>query len=305
MSVPLKLARVRHQGAVDVAVIHEETATLLHRFDGDMLALIEEGAIGLSMARAARDSTQSTRIPLSSLELLAPINIGQRDILCTGWNYWDHFEEGRAQRAQDVPRPVAPTFFTKRASAITGPRRAIGYDERISPKWDFEAELAVIIGKTGRSIPRSRAMGHVFGYCLANDISQRDLQRRHGGQWLKGKSIDGTMPLGPWIVPAEDLDPYSVHLQCLVNGEVMQDASVKQMAFPIADLIAELSFGMTLNAGDVLLTGTPSGVGNSRTPPVYLKDGDVVIIRGSGIGELQNTIAAVDLAGASDVEVLG
>lgn len=148
-------------------------------------------------------------------------------------------------------------------------------------------------------------MDHVFGYCLANDVSQLDLQRRHGGQWLKGKSVDGTMPLGPWIVPAGEIDPSSVRLQCLLNGEVTQDASVQQMAFPIAEPVAELSFGMTLLAGDILLTGTPSGVGNSRTPPVYLKDGDRVVVRGSGLGELCNTVTTTDLAGSSDVRPLG
>lgn len=305
MNLPLQLGRVRHDAGVDVAVIAEDAATLLPRFDGDMLSLIEEGTAGLETARTARDSAQATKIPMADLELLAPIDLAPRDVLCTGWNYWDHFEEGRAQRAQDVPRPAAPTFFTKRASAVIGPRRAIAFDDRLSAKWDYEAELVVVIGKSGRSIPRSRAMDHVFGYCLANDVSQRDLQRRYGGQWFKGKSVDGTMPLGPWIVPAGEIDPYSVRLQCLLNGELMQDASVQQMAFPIAELIAELSFGMTLLAGDILLTGTPSGVGNSRTPPVYLKDGDRVVVRGSGLGELCNTLTTTDLAGSSDVRPLG
>lgn len=305
MKLPLQLGRVRHEAGVDVAVIGEDAATLLPRFDGDMLSLIDEGATGLEAARTARDSAHATKIPMAELELLAPIDLAPRDVLCTGWNYWDHFEEGRAQRTQDVPRPAAPTFFTKRASAVTGPRRAIAFDGRISAKWDYEAELVVVIGKSGRSIPRNRAMDHVFGYCLANDVSQRDLQRRHGGQWLKGKSLDGTMPLGPWIVPAGEIDPYSVRLQCLLNGELMQDATVQQMAFPIAELIAEISFGMTLLAGDILLTGTPSGVGNSRTPPVYLKDGDRVVVRGSGLGELSNTVVATDLAGSSDVRPLG
>jgi 2-keto-4-pentenoate hydratase/2-oxohepta-3-ene-1,7-dioic acid hydratase in catechol pathway len=304
MTQPLQLGRVRHDAGVDLAVIGEDTVTLMPRFDGDMLSLIEEGPAGLQSARTARDSAQATRIPRANVELLAPIDLSPRDVMCTGWNYWDHFEEGRAQRAQDVPRPAAPTFFTKRASAVIGPRRPIALDERISAKWDYEAELVVVIGKTGRSIPKSRAMDHVFGYCLANDVSQRDLQRRHGGQWLKGKSIDGTMPLGPWIVPAGEMDPYSVQLQCLLNGEVMQDASVQQMAFPIAELIAELSFGMTLLAGDVILTGTPSGVGNSRTPPIYLKPGDRVVVRGTGLGELSNEVTTADLAGASDVRPL-
>ena len=131
---------------------------------------------------------------------------------------------------------------------------------------------------------------HVWGYTLANDVSQRDLQRAHGGQWLKGKSIDNTMPLGPWIVTADELgDPQDVHLQCLVNDEVRQDASTRQMAFDVATLISELSFGMTLRPGDLLLTGTPAGIGNAREPQVFLQDGDVVTTRSDKLGELRNS----------------
>lgn len=146
-------------------------------------------------------------------------------------------------------------------------------------------------------------MEHVWGYCLANDISQRDLQRRHGGQWLKGKSIDATMPLGPWLVPADEIDPTDVHLECIVNGTTLQSASTRLMAFSIPELIAELSFGMTIRPGDVLLTGTPSGVGNAREPQIFLHEGDEVIVRGRGLGELRNRMASVDLRGASGVRL--
>jgi 2-keto-4-pentenoate hydratase/2-oxohepta-3-ene-1,7-dioic acid hydratase in catechol pathway len=173
----------------------------------------------------------------------------------------------------------------------------------VSRKWDYEAELAVVIGKAGRSIPRAEAFSHIFGFCLANDVSQRDLQRRHGGQWLKGKSIDGTMPLGPVIVTPDELDVPNIRLQCEVNGQVLQDALVAQMAFPIDELIAELSFGMTLRPGDVILTGTPSGVGNAREPQIFLKDGDEVVVRGTGIGELRNRLVTTDLAASSDVRI--
>ena len=153
-----------------------------------------------------------------------------------------------------------------------------------------------MIGKTGRSIPQARAMEHVFGYCMANDISQRDLQRRHGGQWLKGKSIDGTMPLGPWITLRDSIDISRVTIEFELNGKTLQRACTADMAFPFAELISELSFGMTLHAGDLLLTGTPSGIGNARTPPVFLADGDRLVTRGSGLGELVNTMRATDLA---------
>jgi 2-keto-4-pentenoate hydratase/2-oxohepta-3-ene-1,7-dioic acid hydratase in catechol pathway len=146
-------------------------------------------------------------------------------------------------------------------------------------------------------------MDHVFGFCLANDVSQRDLQRRHGGQWLKGKSIDGTMPLGPYIVTPDELDLPRIRLQCLVNGELRQDAVLAQMAFPIEELVAELSFGMTVRPGDILLTGTPSGVGYARTPPLLLTEGDEVVVRAEGLGELRNRLVRTDLFGQSSVVV--
>lgn len=202
-----------------------------------------------------------------------------------------------------MPKPTAPTFFTKGPDTVLGPYDDIAYDATVSAKWDYEAEMVVVIGKPGRSIPVERAMEHVWGYCLANDVSQRDLQRRHGGQWLKGKSIDASMPLGPWLVPADEIDPARVHLECVVNGTVLQSASTAQMAFSIPELIAELSFGMTLRAGDVLLTGTPSGVGNAREPQIFLHEGDDVIVRGSGLGELRNRLVKANLRGESGVKI--
>lgn len=167
-----------------------------------------------------------------------------------------------------MPRrvPKAPTFFTKGPDTVVGSRDPIAFDSEISSKWDYEAELAVVIGKTGRSIAGSEAAGYIFGYCLANDISQRDLQRRHGGQWLMDKSIDGTMPIGPYIVTADEVDLGAVRPQCLLNGEIRQDALISQMAFPVEKLIAELSFGMTLRPGDILLTGTPAASALPRLP---------------------------------------
>lgn len=298
------LASVLHEGTARVGVVSDDEVVLLPNAKGGTVSLIEMGAEGLAAIKQGLVSVGRHRVPLSSVRLLAPIDRFRRDVLCTGWNYWDHFEEGVGKReGQDVPRPKAPTFFTKSPDVVIGPNDDIAYDARISAKWDYEAELVVVIGKDGRSIPASQAMEHIWGYCLANDVSQRDLQRRHGGQWLKGKTIDGTMPLGPWIVPAGEIDLASIRLQCIVNGETRQDASVRQMAFSVPELIAELSFGMTLRAGDVLLTGTPAGVGNARQPPLFLKAGDEVIVRGSGLGELRNRIAAKDLYGASNIVI--
>jgi 2-keto-4-pentenoate hydratase/2-oxohepta-3-ene-1,7-dioic acid hydratase in catechol pathway len=183
---------------------------------------------------------------------------------------------------------------------VIGPTDDIAFDPELSAKWDYEAEVALVIGRDGRSIPEERAWDHVFGFCVANDVSQRDLQRAYGGQWLKGKSIDQTMPLGPWITTIDEVDdPYGLRIQCEVNGQLLHDASTKHVAFRFERLIAEVSHGMTLRAGDVLLTGTPSGIGNARVPQIFLGEGDLVVTRVSGLGTLRNRLATASLAAAS------
>jgi len=180
---------------------------------------------------------------------------------------------------------------------VIGPTDDIAFDAALSSKWDYEAEVALVIGRDGRSIPVEQAWEHVFGYLVANDVSQRDLQRAHGGQWLKGKSIDATMPLGPWITTADEIaDPHDLRITCELNGQELQNASTGQTAFRFDQLIAELSRGMTLRAGDILLTGTPSGIGNAREPQVFLKAGDEVVTRADKIGELRNVLALRELA---------
>jgi 2-keto-4-pentenoate hydratase/2-oxohepta-3-ene-1,7-dioic acid hydratase in catechol pathway len=296
----MKFVTIEHAGRERAAVVVAGTGV-----DGedvvlldvpDLVSVIEAGPAGLVAAR--NELATGERLPLASVSLRAPLRRFRRDVLCTGWNYWDHFEESKGKReGQDVDRPEHPTFFTKGPDVVIGPYDEIAYDPAISAKWDYEAELALVIGKAGRSIPVADALDHVWGYTLANDVSQRDLQRQHGGQWLKGKSIDDTMPLGPWIVTADELgDPQDVRLQCLLNGEVMQDASTKQMAYDVATLISELSFGMTLRPGDLLLTGTPAGIGNAREPQVFLAEGDEVVTRADKIGELRNKLVHRDLA---------
>ncbi len=299
----MKFVCAKIQQAARIGVAIDEEVALLPATWNDLVAIIEGGAEVLAEVQRLLDARDADRRPLSDLELLPPVRRFRRDVLCTGWNYWDHFEEGKGKReGQDVAeRPKAPTFFTKSPDTVIGPRDAIAFDPRLSSKWDYEAELAVVFGAPGRSIPTQRAFDHVFGFCLANDVSQRDLQRRHGGQWLKGKSIDGTMPIGPCVVTSDEIDVSSLRLQCFVNGEKRQDASIAQMAFPIAELIAELSFGMTVRPGDLLLTGTPSGVGYARNPPALLNEGDEVVVRAEGIGELRNRLVRTDLFGQSSV----
>lgn len=290
----MKFARIRHEGAVRAVVVEDETYAVLPDAFTDLTGLVEGGAAALELARAALRTAR--RVRADDALLVAPLQRFKRDVLCTGWNYLDHFMEGIGKReGQEVDIPTRPTFFTKGPNTVIGPRDPIAFDPDLSSKWDYEAEMALIVGRAGRSIGKGTAMDHVWGYLLANDVSQRDLQRAHGGQWLKGKSIDRTMPLGPWLVTADEVDETAVRLTCTVNGETMQDASTGQMAFPIPTLIAELSYGMTLEAGDVLLTGTPSGVGNAREPQRFLADGDEVVVTGTGLGELRNRMTYTDL----------
>jgi 2-keto-4-pentenoate hydratase/2-oxohepta-3-ene-1,7-dioic acid hydratase in catechol pathway/quercetin dioxygenase-like cupin family protein len=290
----MKLAAYRQGDEDRVGVVLEEGIVLLPASLGDLTDIIRRGPEGLKEVRSA--VAGAAPMPLDQKLLLAPLRRLRRDVLCAGWNYWDHFEEGRGRRdGQEVERPEHPTFFTKGPDTVIGPADGIAFDPTLSAKWDYEVEVALVIGKDGRSIPEARALEHVFGYCLANDVSQRDLQRAHGGQWLKGKSIDGTMPLGPWVTTADELDPGAIDIQCLVNGEVVQSASTALMAFAIPRLIAELSAGMTLRAGDLVLTGTPAGVGHARTPELYLKAGDELVSRSRVLGEMRNALKPVDL----------
>jgi len=284
------------------AVVDGDELVLLTEYFQDLNAIVEGGKEALEAVSSILAKPTAPRLPAESASFLAPISRFRRDVLCTGWNYWDHFEEGREMRAAQE-RPKAPTFFTKSPDTVCAPNDPISVDQRISQTWDYEAEVALVFGTTGRSIPRARAFDHVFGYMLANDVSQRDLQRRHGGQWMKGKSIDATMPLGPILVTADEFDPQDEQIELLVNGTRLQAASTRQMAFAIPDLIAELSLGMTVRAGDVLLTGTPSGVGQSRKPPVFLKDGDEVIVLSRNLGQQTNRVREVDLFGHSDVTI--
>lgn len=214
-----------------------------------------------------------------------------------GWNYLTHFEEGQGRRGDNQEElPEYPTFFDKPTTTVVGPYDDIPFDPDFSEKMDYEAELAVVIGRAGRSIPAAEAMDHIFGYTLANDVTARDVQRRHGGQWLKGKGMDGSCPLGPWIVTADEIaDPQDLPVRCDVNGVQKQDSNTRFMVFPIARLIEELSLAMTLLPGDILLTGTPEGVGYARTPPEYLSPGDEVTVTIPEIGRITNRVVARSL----------
>jgi len=258
--------------------------------DLDMLNLIESGEAGLARARAASDPS----LRLASLTLLAPIPTPRRNIFCLGLNYAAHAAESQRAKGQPVKLPEVPVFFTKATTAVNGPFADIPFDAHVSEQIDWEVELAVVIGKRGKNIRRPNAMEHVFGYTVINDVSARDIQNAHGGQFFKGKSLDGACPMGPWIVTRDEVpDPHALPLRCRVNGVTKQDSTTADFIFNIPAMIEWLSRGMTLLPGDVIATGTPAGVGSARTPPEFLKPGDVVECEVEGVGTIRNKVVAV------------
>jgi len=260
---------------------------------GSMVSLIAAGDFAVAQARQLMLEGGGDGPLVTEVRLLAPIPAPTRNVYAVGWNYLEHFKEGEAMRLKTAELPEHPVFFTKAVGTINGPYDPIPYDAKVSTAIDWECELAVIIGKRGKNIAEEDALAHVFGFCVINDTTARDLQqKKHGGQWFKGKSLDGHGPLGPWIIPASDIDYRKLHLITRVNGVVKQDASTEQMYFKVPRIIAELSDGLTLVPGDIIATGTPPGVGYARKPPEVLKPGDVMETEIVEIGLLRNVIGA-------------
>jgi len=218
---------------------------------------------------------------LGSVQLLAPLSDPGK-VIAIGLNYRDHAREAK------VDAPTAPPIFAKFPSAIVGPEQDIRWDPRYTSQVDFEAELAVVIGRRARRVAEDEALSYVFGYTCLNDVSARDLQFSDG-QWVRGKSLDTFCPIGPWIVTRDEIpDPQRLAISSWVNGELMQRASTSDMYFSVAQLLAYCSEAFVLEPGDVIATGTPPGVGAFREPPRFLTDGDEVIVEIEGIGRLTN-----------------
>jgi 2-keto-4-pentenoate hydratase/2-oxohepta-3-ene-1,7-dioic acid hydratase in catechol pathway len=264
-----------------------------------MQAFIEAGAKALQVARkaekyvAGKEADEQKKLTgsgallkSSQVKLLAPIPWPRKNVVMLGINYREHVDEGARARELEIKYPEWPVYFTKPATSVIGHMGKVVH-HKITDRLDWEIELAVVMGKKGRNIPKDKAYDYVFGYTVCLDMTARELQRQHG-QWFKGKSLDTFCPLGPWIVHKSALpDPQQARLICRVNGEVMQDGNTRDMIFDIPTIIESLSSGLTLEPGDIISTGTPSGVGFARVPPVYLKAGDKVEGEVEGIGVLQ------------------
>ena len=287
----MKFARYSVNGrSPKIGLVTENQLIDLSNVVPSMQALIALSADGLAMVQQHAASSQS--IPLADVKLHAPL-LPRRNVMCLGLNYAEHVRESLTAQGQTVDLPQFPVVFTKATTAVSGPTDPIPFDPQVSESMDFEVELAVIIGKQGKNIPAEQAMEYVFGYTVLNDITARDLQRQ-GKQFFKGKSLDGSCPIGPWIVSRDALPhPHDLNIRCLVNDVEKQSSNTRHMIFDIPATIAYLSRGMTLLPGDIIATGTPDGVGFARTPPEFLRPGDVVHSIVEGIGEMKNVVTAV------------
>jgi len=229
---------------------------------------------------------------LADVRWHAPLPRPRKNVICLGLNYKSHAIESATAFGRETKLPTVPVFFTKAPTTVNGPYDVIPWDQGATEQVDYEAELGVVIGLEGKNIPRAKALDHVFGYTIINDVSARDLQRRHM-QWFKGKSLDGFCPMGPVVVTSDEFgDPQNKTLALRVNGDRRQFANTADMLFAVDVIIEFLSTGMTIEAGDIIATGTPEGVGFGRTPPEFLKDGDVVETEIEGIGVMRNRVVA-------------
>ena len=298
-----RLGIVRGTAVIDVKlagqalglVVPDQMLDLLDNYaqSGPSLQVILAAAGDLDFSQVAIFNEPGIVHDLSAVALDAPIPHPRKNIACMAVNYRDHAQETAAIRNRSAEAAVAPILFTKAPTTINSPYGSIVIDPRVSTEIDWEVELGVIIGKAGKNIRAEDALEHVFGYTVLNDITARDLQARHK-QFFKGKSLDGYCPMGPWIVTADEIvDPHNLVLQLRINGQLKQDGNTAQMIFSIPQIIETLSFGMTLEAGDIIATGTPGGVGFSRNPPEFLQPGDILESEIVGIGMMRNPIIGI------------
>ncbi len=279
----MKLITYRENGIEKVGALTPEGDAVAPLPFSDMTAAIEAGQPALVPA--------GDPVSLADVEVLAPIPRPRQDVICLGMNYLAHAREAAQydKEAFTKEKPVA-VYFSKRVTQAVAPEGYIESHPGLVQRLDYEAELAVVIGKTAKDVPAEKAAEHIFGYTVLNDVSARDQQTGHK-QWYFGKSLDGFTPIGPCIVTADDIPfPPALDIVCRVNGEERQRARTDELITSIADTIAELSAGMTLLPGTIIATGTPAGVGMGFDPPKFLRPGDVVECEIEKIGLLRNTV---------------
>lgn len=272
--------------ADDLASVHSfESAGLEYDDLDDFIEWHTEEDMAALRALAARPG-----LPIEGVQLQAPIPRPRHDIICLGLNYADHEKEAAAIDGKMAPEHAAPVFFSKRVVEAVGPDGVIEGHFDLNDRLDYEAELAVVLSGGGRDIPAGEARRHIFGLMCFNDVSGRDAQFRHG-QWFFGKSMDGFTAYGPYIATADEFEwPLRLRVRSRVNGEGWQDGNTADMIHSVEEIIAELSRGITLDAGTIIATGTPAGVGGGYDPPRYMQPGDVVEIEVEGCGVLRNTV---------------
>lgn len=290
----MKLAAYQYKSEQYVGIVSDDLQTVtpyqLSQQDAQRgaLSIIEMMAEGKALP------PMGEAVALTDVCLRAPIPHPRRNIFCVGKNYLDHVKEikdsklGEAQGAM-ANLPKHPVVFSKVPEAVIGTRVGIDSHPTATQEMDYEAELAVVIAKKGKAISQADAMKYVWGYTIVNDVSARDVQAKHV-QFHIGKSFDTFCPMGPWLVSADEINEKNTKIQCWVNGELRQDGNTQQMIFDIPTVIESISAGMTLYPGDVIATGTPSGVGMGFKPPRFLKKGDGVKIQIEGVGVLENPV---------------
>ena len=286
----MKLITYRQNGAEHVGALTEDGTGVLPLPVPDMNTLIEAMTFeGLRSAVAAAE--RGSALALSDVELLAPIPRPRQDVLCLGMNYLAHAEEAARYSADAFrkERPVA-VYFSKRVSEAGKPDGVIPRHAGLTDRLDYEAELAVVLGRTARDVKAADAADCIFGYTVLNDVSARDLQTGHK-QWYFGKSLDGATPMGPVLVTADEIAyPPALEITCRVNGELRQQSNTSLLITSIGQILEELTAGMTLLPGTIIATGTPAGVGMGFDPPKFLQSGDVVECAIEGIGILRSTV---------------
>ena len=276
---------------VDQAKSVVDLAELGSGLPASVQAVIEGGAkTRAAIETALRGIAKERTVPLESVKLLAPLPRPLRNIFCVGRNYFEHIREVHGAEPPKEAVTEHPVIFTKAPSCVIGPGAEIPGHLDYSNSLDYEGELAIVIGQGGRGIKKADAFDHIFGYTIFNDVTARTLQRQHN-QWFLGKSIDGFGPMGPAIVTVDEVgDVKKLRLRTSVNGEVRQDEVVSSMIFDIPTVIETISRTIRLEPGDVIATGTPSGVGLGFKPPKFMKKGDEVVVTIDGLGELRNRV---------------